>query len=207
MSEIHVKPEDVYDVFEDTVAGWSNSVGEIIAEDENYDLAVTVEENYDGFPMIVVYAEGEVVYDQVVHDAEECQIVAEQVYMSYIDDYYMEQLREQYIGAEYDYSLMEPQTDLDQLIQYKIESNEEELGEYVSDFLSSVCPTHLFSSEEQEDIKDHFLEYIARKFNVDIYRPMFLEDEDGMDFYTEYPYKQMLFDDPDNPVYKKSEVN
>lgn len=50
-----------------------------------------------------------------------------------------------------------------------------------------------------EDVKEHTLEYIARKHGLRIYRPMFLVDEYG-DFYSEYPYEEMEFED-DNPIY------
>ena len=51
-----------------------------------------------------------------------------------------------------------------------------------------------------EDVKEHTLEYIARKHSIPIYRPMYLEGEDGEDFYSEYPYEEMIFEDC-NPIY------
>ena len=51
-----------------------------------------------------------------------------------------------------------------------------------------------------EDVKEHTLEYIARKHGMPIYRPMYLEGEDGTDFYSEYPYEEMIFEDC-NPIY------
>ena len=50
------------------------------------------------------------------------------------------------------------------------------------------------------DVKEHMLEYMARKPGLLIYRPMYLEDEDGKDFYSEYPYEEMIFEDC-NPIY------
>ena len=54
-----------------------------------------------------------------------------------------------------------------------------------------------------DDIKEHVLEYIARKHRLPIYRPMYLEGEDGKDFYSEYPYEEMIFDY--NPIYEPTD--
>lgn len=58
--------------------------------------------------------------------------------------------------------------------------------------------------EIADDVKEHTLEYIARKHGMPIYRPMYLEDEDGKDFYAEYPYEEMIFEDY-NPIYEPTD--
>ena len=57
-------------------------------------------------------------------------------------------------------------------------------------------------SEVYDDLKEHFLEYMARKWGLVIHRPMFLEDENGEEFYEDYPYDCIEFEDEDNPIYK-----
>lgn len=52
-----------------------------------------------------------------------------------------------------------------------------------------------------DDLKEHFLEYMARKHDLPVYRPMILEYDDGTEELSEYPYEEMEFDDPDNPIY------
>ena len=58
--------------------------------------------------------------------------------------------------------------------------------------------------EIADDVKEHTLEYIARRHGLPIYRPMYLEDEDGKDFYSEYPYEEMIFEDY-NPIYEPTD--
>ena len=52
-----------------------------------------------------------------------------------------------------------------------------------------------------EDCKEHFLEYMYRKHHLDIYRPMELEDDDGV-FFKEYPYEYIEFSDA--PLYSET---
>ena len=54
-----------------------------------------------------------------------------------------------------------------------------------------------------DDIKELVCEYLYRKYNISVYRPMYLEDEDGKEFFVEHPYEHMVFNDHDNPLYKK----
>ena len=59
------------------------------------------------------------------------------------------------------------------------------------------------ADEILEDIKDHTLEYLYRKHGISVRRPMVLEDEEtNEDFFEEYPYDSMVFEDEDNPLYK-----
>ena len=84
---------------------------------------------------------------------------------------------------------------------------EEELDSLIWDFVMGVFGGDTYTDfdctgEVLDDLKDHFLEYMYRKHGFDIYRPMVLEDEDGTEFFEEYPYEHMVFDDEDNPMYK-----
>ena len=188
-SSIFVKPEDVYDYFEDYIKEYGTDANsEVIAEDLDNDVSILLTESFDGSPFFEVWSEGDCIFDATALSAEECEELALMIYMNYIDDYYVQILHENTEEVENDIG---------------IRNNEEELDLAVEEFLSVVCPQFGYNEDELEDIKDHFLEYLARKYDCEIHRPMYLEDENGEDFYTEYPYRQMLFDDPDNPVYKK----
>ena len=95
----------------------------------------------------------------------------------------------------------------DEEIEGIIDERECELDCAVSDFLMVVLHDYFDDlttdyAEICDDLKEHFLEYIARKHDLPVYRPMYLEYDDGDEF-EEYPYENMEFDDEDNPVYKK----
>ena len=119
------------------------------------------------------------------------------IYDEYLTDKVVDILTE--IAEDEEESLLEQQD--------AIEEREMELDIAVSEFISAVLGGDAYLDSEDyddiiEDCKDHFLEYLARKHGLDIFRPMVLEDEDGEDFYEEYPYDCMEFDDEDNPIYQ-----
>lgn len=89
--------------------------------------------------------------------------------------------------------------------QMLIDEREEEIDSAVREFVNIVSDTGCYNltDEAMDDLKEHFLEYMYRKWGIGIYRPMYLEDADtGEDYFTEYPYDDMVFED-DNPIYKQ----
>lgn len=94
----------------------------------------------------------------------------------------------------------------EELAEALINEREDELDVAVDDFLATVLQTNGYEydsiiDELHDDVKEHFLEYLARKFKIELYRPMYLEDENGEDFFEEYPYGCMEFEDETNPIY------
>ena len=83
--------------------------------------------------------------------------------------------------------------------ELEIEAREFELSEATEIFVSSVVSDIEVDPEVIEDCKEHFLEYMYRKFGLSIHRPMVLEDEEGEEFFEEYPYECMEFEDA--PLY------
>lgn len=154
-----------------------------IAKDDDLDVEMFAEGDN-----IYVMQSGVAVCESRVWSAEECaRIIGED-----LEEYF------------YNYS----DVDEDEAIEDAIIEREDELDQAIMDFLATVLGEGFYdldgdsSGEIIEDCKEHFLEYIARKFSISIYRPMYLEDEDGTDFYTDTPYEEMVFDDEDNPIYK-----
>ena len=43
-------------------------------------------------------------------------------------------------------------------------------------------------------LKDHVCEWLYQECRLSVNRPMFLEDENGDEFYEEFPYDCMEFD-------------
>ena len=93
----------------------------------------------------------------------------------------------------------------DEYIQARIEDQETALDDAIYTFIDAASNGSVLnlSDEEVADIKDHFCEYLYRKHGIDVYRPMFLENEDGKDEYFDYPYEEMEFEDEGNPIYQK----
>ena len=75
--------------------------------------------------------------------------------------------------------------------------------DYISDLMDDSIDSFgdADSFEIAQDVLDHICEYLYRKHDISSRRPMILEDENGEEFFEEFPYECMEFDDPDNPVY------
>lgn len=156
----------------------------------------------EGKPNIAAYLDNEAVYEELCISELDCKTTVQKFY----DDYLTEKFLNRYLDEDAEDDEDEQGTHFAQ--QSEIEDREAELDMAVDDFLSvAIDGLSLadFADEADvvcEDVKDHFCEYLARKWGLPIRRPMYLEDEDGEDFYAEYPYICMEFDDEDNPIYQ-----
>lgn len=154
------------------------------------------------YPNIIVYLDDDEIYSEVSVSQRDCEQTAKKVYGEYLSE---GRLINHII--EKDANKVNTNDALDQ--ELEIDSREEELDEATRQFLHDVLggPLDDFVNDDideiYEDCKDHFLEYIARKWDISIYRPMILEDETtGEEFFEEYPYECMDYEDEDNPIYK-----
>lgn len=179
--------ENIDDLFESRHEVASNS-------DYGTEVYITAEE---GVIQIVVEVDDEEVYRENITNQKDCYVAANEVYSIYVTSQALDYLgAEVTFGNNYEKERME------------IEEREEELDLLISEFITGVaenktCCCRGGEDEMLQDIKDHFLEYMARKWGIKIYRPMCLIDEDGDEFYEEYPYECMEFEDEDNPIYKR----
>ena len=151
-----------------------NSEPECVGYNDDYEIYLSTE---GGEYVISVLLDGEVVDETIVDcwkDIEE-----------FIEAYFYNDISE-----EEEHEL-------------EIEEWEDMLDDNVDRFISSVVDDEGYDIDIIRECKEHFLEYLYRKFGFQIRRPMILEDEDGKDFYEEYPYECMVFEDEDNPIYKR----
>ena len=163
----------------------------LIAEDDSKGVEIYVgvdRSEPEKTVIIYVFVDGITECSEEVSSPEECEERLNEIYSAYLSE-------DDFIRDE-------------DICDDKIAEREDELDQAVMDFLATVLGEGFYdldsdsNGEIVEDCKEHFLEYIARKFSISIYRPMYLEDEDGTDFYTDTPYEDMVFDDEDNPIYK-----
>lgn len=135
---------------------------------------------------ICAEADGELIYDEEVYDEDSCLAAVNDVVDTYLSSSAFDAL------APYG-------EDDDELNREMIDDRESELDDAVSDFLSIVldgCILHdIF--DICEDFKEHAIEYIYKKYELPIYRPMILEDEDGNEFFEEYPYDHLDLSEED----------
>ena len=174
---------------------------------ENADFGVEIYLTEDGkWAEIDVYCDDSPVYSESMLSYRDCCDTVKRIYGKYLSSNIVSALPAAAPAKKSEVKEEPSRVDLEDAIQER----EDELSDAVIAFLrdtvgESLEWCSLEFDEMCDDLKEHFLEYIARKYGVDVYRPMFLVDEKGEEFFVEYPYDNMIFDDPDNPIYKREE--
>lgn len=202
--EISVPANEVWDYFQKNKSDLKSRM-HLIAENKEYGIEVYVTEEHD-LPNIVVTADDIQVMSSNVIDEKDCYDVVSYAYEYFLtervvstvgyDDY--DPYRGSYDnGSYYDEAMAEREC---------VEDREDELRYAMSDFLITVLRGSSFEDDEtavqiEEDCLEHFIEYIARKHNIDVYRPMYIQYEGEDVEYCEYPYGVLEFKDEDNPIY------
>lgn len=203
---IHITPEKVWGYFFDHFEELQTKM-HLIAENPDFGIEIYVTED-ESMPQFVVQADSVQVYVEDTYNEKDCTRTAQEIY----DDY----LTEKVINK-----LLDPQDDDDDEsvgyddyeyedgdLQESIDDREATLEWAMREFLEIVLDSsNVFANSEidliVEDCLDHILEYVARKHGVDIYRPMWIEYDDGEVECEDYPYDKLVFDDEDNPIYAK----
>ena len=201
MVEISVQSSGVWDYFQKNRQKLKTHMHQI-ARELDYGIEIFVTEE-SGCPSIVVTADDSQIYEEVVVDEKDCEETVAKVYNRYLTH---NSILSTMIGDEDEEYEEGQMSELE--IQETIEDRELELDDAVYAFLASAVGSYYDTDianknidDIVDDLKEHFLEYIARKHNLPVYRPMFLEFEDGVEELCEYPYENMEFED-DNPIYK-----
>lgn len=193
MPHIYVTAEDVWDYYEDNLHDLEKSMHKIA---ENVDYGVTVYLTDDmGFPSVVVDADGETVYQDFICTPKDCEETISKIYENFLSAKAISNLANIDIVCDDDAPDLSL-TDLEDEIEERELEIEDALWMFLDTVLGGDAVLEITGTDEAfEDIKEHFLEYLARKHGLPVRRPMFLTDENGEDFYEEYPYEHMIFDD------------
>ena len=193
-----LEPEEVWDYAMEHIDELIGVQTEIAChKDYGVEIYLTATNIYS-LKVIVEADQVEVYEEKIINDVDCCKTI-EKVYDNYLTSNALELL-----GGEI---VVQKSQSEEEENEENIEERENELDSCVYEFVESVLG---FNStydigdfpEVLDDLKEHFLEYMARKHSIPIYRPMYLEDEEGEEFYEEYPYECIEFDDEDNPIYQ-----
>lgn len=203
MIDIKVKPGDAYRFFLTNHERMKEKLM-MIAEDDDTGIEIYI--TADGsFPQIVVIEDDEDIFEETALDPDDCKETVQYAYDVYLYDYAKESDGESDDEID-DFADVEPsggsltQDDV-------IDIREEDLTDAVYQMLDVVLEGAEDGISLIDDlidpVKDLVCEYLARKCGIDIWRPMVLEDENGEEFYEEYPYGCMIFDDDPVTEYGK----
>lgn len=195
IQNIIIKTSDVWSYFNRNRAELETTMM-VIAENPEYGVIIYLSSE-DDLPMFTVTADGYTCKEETAVSANKCREIAQRLYEEYLTEKF---LNLELFNSDYDESLLdiedrisERELELDDVISLLISTAIDEDYDILGSDLDDIC----------EDIKDHILEYMARKHGLAVRRPMILEDENGEEFFEEYPYEYMEFDNEDNPIYQK----
>lgn len=184
MRDIILEPSEVWDYIEQNV-GKLRSSYHLIASNDEYGAEIYITVNSYGEAQIVAELDGDRMETTAVFNAEECEKVCRSVY----DDYLTPSAVSTAEQGEYDEGDRGNEEDL-------IEIRESELDDAVYNCLMEILESYDDDMDALvETTKEYLCEFLARTCKLPVYRPMHLVDEDGEEFFSEYPYEDMIYDD------------
>lgn len=151
----------------------------IIADNPEYGIEITMTSFGKGCCTIIVTADDTPIREEEV-DSTDCRAVVTELYDEYLTPSAIDSLD---TGAN---------IEADELSDMHV--REIELDEAIVAFVEAATDSFnpSLSAEAIRDLKEHFLEYLWEKHRISPYRPMYLEDENGVKFYDEFPYECMV---------------
>lgn len=196
MQKIIIDACDVWNYFKQHKDELRTSV-HIIAENEEYGISITLTEE-NGTPLFEVTADDYQCEEERVFTETECLNVAKRLYDEYLTGEFVKECADDSSLLEQEDMISERETELDDAIIQLLDAVIED------DSICVLQSNGIDLDDLCDDLKDHILEYLARKHKLAscIRRPMIMEDEDENEFFEEYPYECMIYEDEENPIYK-----
>lgn len=191
MTNVMIAPSEVWTYFQEHKDELKTEMCKI-ANSPYGSWEVWISNEDDNLRIIVTDTDDDIIDEGWATTEHECLDIVGDIYSCYLG----------YVDAD-------DEVDLDSEDEYinqeLISAREDEIDVLFQNFLFDLLPDtdDDIIATAADDIKEHVLEYIARKHRLPIYRPMYLEGEDGKDFYSEYPYEEMIFDY--NPIYEPTD--
>ena len=196
-----VEPDGVWQFFEENLETLQSGVELTIAERIEYGIQILA--GFDDYPKLIVEQDGEEVDEEYCFNANDASDTLRRMSNNYLTSKAILDAMDEEEVDSWDDSKDYADNDLE------IEITEDDIKETTLDFITHITglSTVMISDEELEDCTNHFLEYLARKWeHTDIVRPMKLRDADtGESYFTRHPYEDIVWSDPDNPLYKPAE--
>lgn len=184
-TETIVKPENIWKHFEEHKSKL-REIMEPVAINDEYDVIIYLT-NENELPCLIAESSNFKNQEHRIKDEKSCTETARMVYNLYLTEQIimviMNEEEDEDTEPDVEDEIFEREADLDSFVERFIEDAFEGDPILYSNKLQSVV----------EDCKEHFLEYLYRKHGLSAYRPMELEDDDGV-FIENYPYECMEYD-------------
>lgn len=201
---VHLKSSDAWSFFQKNKVRLGKEMV-VIAENTDTDHTICLEEE-QGLPLVSVYRADKRLCEEGAVSEKDCEDTVKGVYFKYlfpvkvvVADLPAKGKNE----VEEDDGLLEEDISPEQMIEDEIYLREDSLEFAVTDFLEVLLSC---SGPEQikklygdiiQDFLDRVCTVLAEDFLISVYRPTWIDDDEGNPQYVEYPYLDV--DDDDLP--------
>ncbi len=198
MKTIYYEPAELWDLYNKNKDELVTKT-RVIAENPDFDVMVFLTSEQRGkfiLPNILVWEDCAEIYNECAVGEDDLISTAESIYAKYLDD---DAILKRHFGED-DADADEDKEENEQ--ELEIDRRESELYDAAEDFLYTVTGGQLekiagFSETDKiiGDLINRTCEWLSMEHGISVFRPMMLEDEDGEEFYDEYPYDLLTFED------------
>ena len=194
MQRVEYEPNEVWALFEDNRNEKLLTTMIRIAENPEFEVEIYLggETSPQGIlPHIVVLMENEEYYSESAVDEKDCERTVTKIYHNYLDSSYIinsileNDEPDKITGYEYD------------MIDEAESENLDLMQGFIEDLTGAPIEHFVDCNEAEklvEDLLNRVCEYLYLEWGISVWRPMILEDDKG-EFFSEYPYADMIFDD------------
>lgn len=192
-AKIYIQPESVWPYFMKWKRKDEDDM-ECLATNDDYGVEIYASCETVGEVEIAVLADDEGIFHKVVYTQSDCETLVSELFDSFLTSKAVEMLG---LYDNVDIYGDDEEKEVDE--EHIIEEREDDLDILFWNLVDDVCGDekgNVVTDEMVDDVKEKVLGYLARKYRVKIYRPMYLIDNASNDlFFAEYPYE---FLDSDN---------
>lgn len=182
---IILEPGEVWDYcvqHAESLAGSSKLIADNIISGAQVYLSL-----FGDIPTIFACVDSEEVDEEPVRDEEDCKETVEMFYDRYLDDFIDETILDNATKSDrFDEEML-------------IDEREFEISGIIADMVEALVPNiydvECDTDEMYEELADLICEYLYRNRGVSVYRPMYLECDDGSEEFCEHPYEEMDYDE------------
>ena len=198
MQKIVYDPSEIYEVFQEEKLDIANH-RLLVAENDDFQIFLDcmASKSLEYIGMMVIESEGYIIEEDFFDDEKECNSIFEKAFINYIFTAETTDVVDK--KDETNDTVYDKDGKLDIFYVDEIEQREGDLNLAVINFIDAISDTQMsyaLTDEEVDEIKDHFIEYLYRKFGLSIYRPMEIVMDNGDEVYEEYPYPKLRFENP-----------
>lgn len=168
-ARINIPPSELWDYFYDNLLDLEDHEI-LIAENVITGVEIYLTE-FGGRPLIGVFVDNREETEESCVSEADAMMTLEAIYNEYLGD-----------------ELLDEREDED--LRREIEDRDLELSSTFDDFLLAVYEDKYYAVDEETaaEMLDDVLQYLSERYGMPIYRPMYVEYDDGTVEFEEYPY-------------------